>query len=129
ARNQLRALFTFCRRFEQCLVLPIAFGRELRRGNEPHGRRVHAVAQTCWTRAVVENVAEVRVRLSGTNFGPFVAKKTVGFRANVPGLERSGEARPASARIVLVKRAEKRLAGYDVDVDAWFVVDAGYDVD
>src|SRR5689334_1377261 len=60
--------------------------------------------------------------MRGADLGAGVAKHAVRFGLNVRGLQRFREARPASARIELVERTEERLAGYDIDIDAGFVI-------
>src|SRR5207245_2804075 len=67
--------------------------------------------------AVVEDVAEVGVAVRGADLGARVAEQVIRARADVRGVERTGEARPAGARLELVGRAEEGLAGDDVDVD------------
>ncbi len=73
-------------------------------------------------RAVVEDVAEVGVAVLGDDFRAVHAESAVGVLDDVVLGERLGEARPAGAAVELVQRAEKRLAGDDIDVDAGGVV-------
>ena len=107
---------------EQMRVLAVAFLDELRRGDEAHRRGVHAVAHAGRTRAVVEQVAEVRVGVSRANLRARHAQRAIGLRRDVLGHERTREARPAGAGLELVGRAEERLAGDDVHVNARLVV-------
>ena len=48
--------------------------------------------------------------------------RSVAQFADVCGLDRLSEAGPAATRFIFVGRGEQRLARYDVDVDARFLV-------
>ena len=91
--------------------------------DEAQRGRVDAVAQTtAVARAVGENVAEMAVRMGGTHLGAdHVVARVVPF-ADVRGLDRFGEAWPATAGFEFVGRGEERLAGDDVDINAGLVV-------
>lgn len=54
----------------------------------------------------------------GADLGADHAELAVDFFDDILGLERSGEARPAGAGLVLVERAEQGLTGDDVHVNA-----------
>src|SRR2546428_9653138 len=107
---------------EERQVLPVALFLEALYRNEPQRGRVHAVALAGRRRPVVEDVPEVRVGVRGADLGARREEPAVLPLADVPGLERSREARPARPGLVLVERAEDRLARDDVDVDAGPVV-------
>src|SRR5687768_15593621 len=47
---------------------------------------------------------------------------TIGFGSDVRGFERPRKARPSCSGVVLVERAEERLAGNDVDINPGLVV-------
>src|SRR5437773_10396638 len=72
--------------------------------------------------AVFEDVSEVRVAVLGTDFRADNEEFAVALRHLVRGLEQVGEARPAGFGVVLVDRAEQRLARHDVDVDPLLVI-------
>src|SRR5438093_1643575 len=107
---------------EQRQVLPVALFLEALHRDEAQRGRVHAVALAGRRRPVVEDVPQVRVGVRGADLGARREEPAVLPLANVPGLERSREARPARPGLVLVERAEDRLARDDVDVDAGPVV-------
>jgi hypothetical protein len=111
-----------CLRLEQSGVLAVALCFQLRRGNESQRRGIHAVPHAGRTWAVVEEVAKVRIGVRGADFGAGVPEKVIRLRANVRRVQWPRKARPASARVVLVEGAEKRLARDDVDVNAGLVV-------
>src|SRR5439155_5915386 len=85
--------------------------------NKPQRRRIDAVAQSRGSRPIIEDMAQMRVRMSGSHLGALHEQRAIGLLRDVAGLERLREARPAGARVELVARAGQRLAGHDVDVD------------
>src|SRR5712692_349309 len=110
------------RSLEERAVLPVALRLEALHGYEAQRRRVHAEALAGRRRPVVEHVPQVRAGMRGADFRARGEEAPVLALADVPGLERPREAGPAGAGVVLVERAEERLAGDDVDVDAGPVV-------
>src|SRR5436309_3119107 len=107
---------------EERQVLPVALFLEALYRNEPQRGRVHAVALAGRRRPVVEDVPEVRVGVRGADLGARREEPAVIPLAHVPELARYREARPARPGLLLVERAEDRLARDDVDVDAGPVV-------
>src|SRR5207249_10351522 len=103
---------------EERQVLPVALFLEALYRNEPQRGRVHAVALAGRRRPVVEDVPQVRVGVRGADLGARREEPAVLPLANVPELERSREVRPARPGLVLVGRAEDRLARDDVGVEA-----------
>src|SRR6266542_5585737 len=91
------------RLLEEGLVLAVAFFFELLGRDETERGRVHAVALPGRRRTVVEDVAQVRIRVHGADFVSGNAQAKVPPGLDVGFLERSGEARPARAGIVLVE--------------------------
>ena len=83
---------------------------------------VDAVAQAGRTRAVLEDVAQVRIAVLRAHFDAPHAVADVGVIDDMLGFDRLREARPTGARLELVERAEQRLAADDVDVQAGLVV-------
>src|SRR5690348_12280432 len=103
-------------------VFAVAFLDKLRRRNEAHRRRIHAVAQAGRKRAVVEQVAEVRIGVLRANFGARHSKGPIRLRCDVLRNQRTREAGPPSAGLELVGRAEQRFARHNVYVDARLVI-------
>ena len=101
-------------RDEEHQVLPVALDLEPLDRDEADGGGVDAVAQARRLRAVVEDVAEVRV---GVRRADLRAVEEVAVARLLDVVERLPEARPPGAGVVLLERAEERLAGDDVDVD------------
>src|SRR5439155_11512568 len=116
---------TVGRRFRLVLVVleerhvpAVPLGLELLDRDEAEGRRVDAVAKARRGRPVVEDVPEMRFTMLGADLGPFHEELAILAPLDVLVLERASEARPSGSRVELVERAEERLAGGDVDVDA-----------
>src|SRR6185436_2784070 len=103
-------------------VLAVTFGLEAVCGDEAQRRRVDAVAQAGRSRAVVEDVPEVRIAGAGPDLDTAHVVRGVALGRHVRLVDRLLEARPAGFRVELVERAEERLAGRDVDEDAGLVV-------
>ncbi len=104
---------------EDLRVLPVALGLELFVGHEAQRGRVDAVPQaTLVCRPVVEDVAEVAVAVTRTDFGADHAEARVGLLHDVRGLERNGEAGPPATAVELLGGGEQRFPRDDVDVDA-----------
>ena len=83
------------------LLHRLLFCFQLLGGFELHRGRVQAVAKTGLGRAVVENVAQVRLAATAANFGPRVADLVVGvLRERVLG-DRFVEAGPAALGVEL----------------------------
>src|SRR6266498_3490672 len=118
----LESRVLFLRLLEEGLVLAVAFFFELLGRAKTERGRVHAVALPGRRRTVVEDVAQVRIRVHGADFVSGNAQAKVPPGLDVGFLERSGEARPARAGIVLVERREERLARDDIQIDARPVV-------
>src|SRR5262249_13463148 len=109
-------------RLEEREILLVSLLLQLLDRDESQGRRVHAVALTGRRRPVIEHVAQVRVAVRRTDLGTLREESPVDLLANVVRIERPSEARPTGAGIVLVERAEQRLAGDDIDVNAGVLV-------
>src|SRR5262249_12447596 len=90
--------------FEQDLVLAVALFLEVLDRDEAHRGGVHAVAQVRGRRAVVEDVAQVRIRLGRAHLGPLSDEGQALAGLDVALFERLPEARPARARVVLLER-------------------------
>src|SRR5439155_14443009 len=103
---------------EERQVAAVPLGLELLDRDEAEGRRVDAVAKARRGRPVVEDVPEMRFTMLGADLGPFHEELAILAPLDVLVLERASEARPSGSRVELVERAEERLAGGDVDVDA-----------
>src|SRR5512143_3851842 len=112
----------FLGRLEELQVFAVSFLRELRDRDEPHRRGVHAVTLAGRLRTVVEEVAEVRVRVRRPDFRTSHEQTAIDLRLDVLRRERLGEAWPSGSRLELVERAEQGLARHDVDIDAGFVI-------
>ena len=108
--------------FESRSKLAIPFCFELFNRNKSHRRRIHAVAHARWCRAIIKHVPEMRVCMRRTHFRSPHAKLGIHQIPDVLGQQRTREARPAGARVKLVKGTEQRFAGHDVDVNAGVVV-------
>src|SRR3989454_472900 len=104
------------------LVLRVPLHRQPLHRDEAQRRGVDAVAQARRRRAVVEQVAQVGIRVRRADLGAHHEERPVRLLLDVLGLERLGEARPAGAGLELVERAEQRLSGDDVHVDAGPVI-------
>src|SRR5260370_27015193 len=85
---------------EERQVLPVALFLEALHGDEAQRGRVHAVALAGRRRPVVEDVPQVRVGVRGADLGARREQPAVLPLVDVPGLERSREARPAGAGVV-----------------------------
>src|SRR4029077_12233076 len=107
---------------EQREVLTVTFGDQPIDRNKPERGGVHAKPGAGRRWAVVEQVAEVGVAVRRPHFGTYHEQRAIHVLADVAGLERLGEARPARARVELVERAEQGLAGHDIHVNAGLVV-------
>jgi hypothetical protein len=91
--------------------------------DETKGSGVHAVSQpSLVSRSVEKEVSQVAVAVLGTDLCPCHAVRPVDFLDDISGLERPRETRPAGAAIELVEGREERLAGNDIDVEAWVFV-------
>src|SRR6185437_10776400 len=60
-----------CVRLKEREILAVPLGRELAHRDEPHRRRVHAIALTRGWRPVVEQMTEVRVGMRRAHLGAF----------------------------------------------------------
>src|SRR5690242_17703190 len=70
------------------------------------------------TRAVVENMAEMRIGGLRAHFRSRHAGGVVRFFQNLALIDRTGETWPAGAGIEFVERTEQRTSGNHVDVNA-----------
>lgn len=88
-------------------------------GNELERCGVDAVTETsgCWT--VVENVAQMRTTTGAAVFVAHHASRAVGALANVGGVIRIIERRPASARVELGAGGKQRQTAHDTLVGAF----------
>src|SRR5690606_8104689 len=107
---------------EQRAVAPVALRLQLAHRDEAQARAVDAVAQPGRRRTVLEHVAEVAVAVLATHLGARHVQLVVRAFDDVARLQRTREARPAAAAVVLVERGEQRLAGDHVDVDPGLLV-------
>ena len=111
------------RALEQLQVLAVALARRARDRDEAHRRGVHAVAhaRSAAARRRRRGRGASRACAERTSVRAMQSVRSV-FVFTFAGIERLREARPAGARVVLVERAEQRLARDDVDVDPGLVV-------
>lgn len=107
---------------EQGQVLSVAFLFQALGGDEAQRSRVHAKAQAGGSRAVIEDMAQVGIRMLRTHLGARQDELEIGARGDVLRFQRPGEAWPARARVIFIQRAEQRLAGYHVHIDAGVLV-------
>ena len=71
------------------------------RGEEFDGGAVDAVAQACWLRAVVEDVAQVATAVRAGDLGPDHEQAAVDVLRDRGIVRRRVEARPAAVRVEL----------------------------
>ena len=102
--------------------ISVALGGQLVHRDEAKRRRVDAIPQTRWLRAIRKYMAQVRVAARRTDLRAHHAQALVLHLDEVPVLDGLGEAGPTGAGVELVGRAEKRLAGHDVHVEPRLVV-------
>src|SRR5437899_4631532 len=70
-----------------------------------------------WARTVIEHVAQMRIGCLRADLGPFHAVGIVHALDYFLAFQWPREGRPAAIRIVLVERAEQRLARHDIHVE------------
>src|SRR5260370_28391675 len=99
-------------------VLPVALVDQPLGRNEPQCRRVDTITPPGWQGPIVEHVPEMGIGVSRSDFDALRPQAAVPFLADVPRFKRLREARPPRARVELVERAEERLAGDDIHLDA-----------
>src|SRR5580700_10925444 len=87
--------------------------RESGEFDETERQRVHAVAESSWPGAVVEDVAEMRVAEAAGNRGALHAERRVRDFEHIFLGNRLPEAGPASAGLELGIGAEERRAAAD----------------
>src|SRR3954468_4658368 len=107
---------------EQWQVFPVTLFLEVLNRDEVQGGGVDAVAEACWRRAIVEHMPEVRAGDFRVNLGARHAQCHVFVCFDACGLERTGEARPTGAGVILVFRAEEWLAAHAVHVQPCLMV-------
>ena len=85
-----------------------------------HGRRVHAVPQTRWWRAIIENVSQMRVTPSARYGRPHTETRVFRLRNIFPG-NRLPKTWPARAGIELGLGREERRITADASIDSSLV--------
>src|SRR5438876_5831292 len=100
----------------------VALGLQTLDRNEAQRGGVDAVAQARRRGAVVEQVAQVGIAVGGPDLGPLHEEGAVALLGDVRRLERPREAGPPGAGLELVERAEQRLPGHHIDINAGAVV-------
>src|SRR5215471_6429906 len=109
--------------FHLVKISAVALGLHVVAVDKPQRRRVDAVAQAAAVcRAVGKDVPEMAVAMRRSHLGADHAMRRVSQLAYVGRLDRLCEAWPTASRFIFIGRSEQRLARYDVDVDAWFLV-------
>ena len=86
------------------------------------GRRIHAVAQTGWCRAVLEDVTKMRVALFALHLGSGHSVGAICLSFDILFVDRRPETRPAGAGIKLCVGAEECIAAAHTPVHPLFVV-------
>ena len=81
--------------------------------------RIHAVAQAGRPRAIVENVAEMRVAQPAHHLAPDLAQRHIHLFVDIFFGDGLPEARPARAGIELRAGVEQRVVAVDAAVQAW----------
>lgn len=99
-----------------------ALGFEVIRVDEIQGCGIDAVAQTCWCRAILENMSQMTAIKGAVDLGAGHAMAVVDCGAHIPGCHRIPEAGPACARVVFVGRAEQRDLCSGKNVETGFLV-------
>src|SRR6266446_10073062 len=89
---------------------------ELQRGG------VHAETLTGRRRAVVKEVAEVRIARFPTDLNTLHSIRSIALFRHVVRLNRLRETWPARATVEFIQRTEKRLAGDKIDVNSRLVI-------
>src|SRR5262249_17452619 len=91
--------------------------------DKPQRGRVDAIAQpAAILGSVRKDVAEMAVRVGRAHLSTAHAVRGVSQFVAILRFNGLGELGPAASRIKLVGRREQRLARYDIDVDARFLV-------
>ena len=88
---------------------------------ELQGDAVHAVAQAGRLRAILENVAEVAAATGAVDLGAGLEEAAVRGGADVGGIDRRPEARPASAGVEFLRGVEKGQPTGRADEDTLLV--------
>src|SRR6266404_7625485 len=89
-------------RFKQREELAVAFFLQLIDWDKAQRCRIDAIAQTCWSWAIVENVAEVR-SAGRLNFGPIHSVTAVAFLHHMLLANRLGEAGPSRTAVEFIE--------------------------
>ena len=69
---------------------------------------------------VLEHMAKMRARVLAVHLGADHEMALVGMPSDGGVLNRFRETRPAAVRVEFVERAEQRLSGDDIDINAFF---------
>ena len=80
------------------------------------------MALTCWSWAIIENMAEVALTADAMDFVADHAERHIAAHADIVGCEGLEKARPSRARVELVGGPEKREPTAYAGVNAVFVV-------
>src|SRR3984893_18673661 len=84
--------------------------------------RIHAIAQSCRLRTVVEYMPQMRVALGAGHRRPHHAEGLVSNLANILIRNRSPEARPSRSRLKLRVRAEQSIVTAHAPVQTFIVL-------
>ena len=85
-------------------------------------RRIYAIAKTFRTGAVREDVTEMAVTGSASDFGPDHAMAVVLVKAHLLAIGWAGEARPAAAAVELGAAVEQKLAAAGAAIAAFVMI-------
>jgi hypothetical protein len=101
----------------------IALRRHVVAVDEAQRRGIDTIAQpTPIDGAVLEHMAEMAVAMGRAHFRPDHAKARVAQLAHIGRLDGLGEAGPAAAGFIFVRRCEQRFTGNDIDINPGLLV-------